>query len=236
VYFPKRVAYQGRIFSALKDGLTENKVRAYISQHICEIMEEMRSYPQLFDPDQYERKAVSNRLKISSKQALQRIEMYRSPFHGWSMHEVDGVFSGNDGRTYDERTQIIRLIFRATSKYHQISIDAGCYDVFEALKRWVMAEHNRLDHILPWSAVEQSRFLNLHGIWPKHKQAFVVQYYESITKETKQWIDDIGLFIFGYLVRHFWKEVIACNAEEDEIWVTSFFNLNLNIVRRQGEL
>ncbi len=48
-------------------------------------------------------------------------------------------------------------------------------------------------------------------------------------------IDDVNLFIFGYLVRRFWEEALLCGTKEEELWVTSFFTLNLNIVKQQQE-
>ena len=98
-----------------------------------------------------------------------------------------------------------------------------------------MAEHNRLDHVLPWNRGERDRFLALHGSWTGYKRKFVNKYYKRIAKEVKRWIDDINLFIFGYLVRRFWEEAVAQELKEDEIWVASFFNLNLNIVKRLKE-
>ncbi len=40
-----------------------------------------------------------------------------------------------------------------------------------------------------------------------------------------------AIFVFGYLVRKFWKEVIKRRSLEDEIWVTSFVNLDINAVK-----
>lgn len=49
--------------------------------------------------------------------------------------------------------------------------------------------------------------------------------------EVVKWIDDCALFVFGYLVRKFWKEVVKQRSREDEIWVTSFLNLDINAVK-----
>lgn len=195
----------------------------------------MGDYPQIFDPHQYTRTDLADpSYHPSALEAIKRIEDYRSPFYGWSMYEVDGVYlNETTGQLDDERTQVIRLIFRLENPLKNVAIEAGCYDVFEALVRWIMAEHNRLDHVLPWSDEEQDRFLKLHGGWPDYKQKFVADHYKEIARAVKKWIDDISLFIYGFLVRRFWVMAVALEREEDEIWTVSFFNLNLNIVKRQ---
>jgi hypothetical protein len=63
-------------------------------------------------------------------------------------------------------------------------------------------------------------------------QAEVVEYIE-------QWTDYVGLFIFGYLVYEICEQItrlcmkgeIGWNQAEDEIWVTSFWNLVINPVK-----
>lgn len=240
VYFPKKVIYQSEVFTALQEGFLEETVKKYFERNISGIIQEMGDYPQLFDPHQYERDQPVAPTSVSVEEARQRIATYQSRFYGSSMYEVDGVFwSDTRQKIIDERTQIIRLIFRIESSFTEEARRMESYDVLEAMKRWIMAEHNRLDHVLPWSKEEQDHFIVLHGVWPEHKREFVVQYYERVAKEAKRWIDDINLFIFGYLVRRFWKEVVSLHVreqdKEEELWVASFFNLNLNIVKLQKE-
>lgn len=242
LHLPKRVIYQSEIYEALKDGLDENLVKIYLSQeeNTEAILNEMREYPQLFDPRQYERTRPPRRMTFSVDEARQRIAMYRSYFKGWSMYEVDGVFLNEAPeklhlpvleRIDDERTQILKLIFRMESAREAEAKTSGCYDVLEAIMRWVMAEHGRLDHVSPWRKGEMHRFLRLHGSWPKHKRAFVDTHYNFITKEVKKWIDDTGMFVFCFVVRKFWQNVIQTNSKEVEIWTANFFNMNLNIVK-----
>ncbi|MDP3734978.1 MAG: hypothetical protein Q8R39_00955 [bacterium] len=242
LHLPKRVIYQSEIYAALKEGLDEDLVKAYISHpdRTEAIMEEMREYPQLFDPRHYERTRPPRRVTFSVEEARQRIDVYESHFKGWSMYEVDGVYLNETPekkhlpileRIDDERTQILKLIFRMESARETEAKASGCYDVLQAIIRWVMAEHGRLDHVYPWRRGELQRFLRVHGSWPRHKKAFVDNHYEFITKEVEKWVDDTGMFVFCFLIRKFWENVIATKSREVEIWTANFFNMNLNIVK-----
>jgi hypothetical protein len=246
LHFPKRVIYQTGIFDALKEGLDEAVVKQYLSDFIEPIMREMSEYALLFDPRQYERTRWPGTYAVSIQEARRRVAMYRSHFKGWSMYEVDGVYLNESPeklhlpvieRIDDERTQILRLIFRMESEHETAAKEEGCYDVLEAIMRWTMGEHGRLDHVFPWRPGERQRFFRVHGSWPRHKRSFVEYHYEAITKEVKKWIDDTGMFVFGFLIRKFWEHVIQSKSREVEIWTANFFNMNLNIVKetRQSE-
>lgn len=132
VYFPKKIVYQGTIFTALENGLDQRFVRNYLSGNIDALLDELRGYPELFDPRQYSRqRPPSVPVEISRDDAVRRVNRYRSHFTGWSMYEVDGYFRGRRGRDYEERTQVVRLIFRLESRYTNAAVAAGCYDVYE---------------------------------------------------------------------------------------------------------
>jgi len=95
-----------------------------------------------------------------------------------------------------------------------------------------LSEPVRLDHVLPWSRRERAKFFALHEPWRRKQRAFADEYFDPVVKEVRKWVDDTGLFIFGFLVRRFWGEVLRLGRREDEIWITSFFNLNINVVER----
>lgn len=233
VYFPKKVVHQGEIFRALREGLEESTTKDYLEQYVIEILQELSAYSELLDPRQYERQRQPKMPRsITREEAIERIGMYRSHFFGWSMYEVDGVFVGEKEPFSEERTQIIRLIFRLNSSFHEQAIAAGCYDVLVALVTWMLVDRGKIDSTLLWSRKQKENFLAFHAPWVQYKREFVDQYFEPVAKEVKKWIDDTGLFIFGYLVRRFWKSVIAEKGKEEEIWVTSFFNLGINVVQQ----
>ena len=238
VLFPKRVEYQSPIYLALQAGLDQSVVREYLKFHVADIMREMGSYPKLFDPDQYQWARCPDSVSVPA--AERRMDMYKSHFEGWSMYEVDGTYLDSranvlhlpiNQRLIQDRTQAIRLIFKMESEFEAESKSLECYDVLEALMRWVMSERGRLDHVVPWSYAEKERFITLHSPWPRHKREFLDRRYTAIAREVKQWIDDTGLFVFGFLVRSFWSEIKALGHSEDEIWVINLFNVNLNVVK-----
>ena len=234
IYFPRKTAYQGPIFMALQDGLNEEMVKEYFRRRITSLLTELEEYPHLLDPRYYEltSKPRSAR-RPTRKEALERIAMYRSHFKGWSIYEVAGVFlNESHGDIDEEQAQIVRLMFRLSSSFTEQARTAGCLDVLHAMVRWVLSEPVRLDHVLPWGRQQRAKFFALHKPWPRAKRVFADVYFEGVIKEVRKWVDDTGLFIFGYLVRRFWTEVLRLGSREDEIWVTSFFNLNINVVER----
>jgi hypothetical protein len=64
-----------------------------------------------------------------------------------------------------------------------------------------------VEHI-PWGPEEQARFLERHEPMADYERVFVERNFEPIVKEAWRWIDDCAL------------------------WVTSFFDLIINRVRR----
>jgi len=232
IYFPKRAAYQGAIFDALRYGYDENRVKRYFQDHAEELLQEFQDHPRLFDPRHYET-AKPRRSTPSVEEARERFGMYVSPFKGWSTYSVDGVFFDREGRMYEEATQVVRLLFRFTSSFVEQAVAAGCGDVLRSILFWTIARQARLGEHLPWSRAEQTRFTAEHAAWPKRKRAFVRKHFPGIAREVSKWIDDVGLFVFGYLVRQFSERVHTERLEEQEIWATSFFNLTVSVVRRE---
>src|SRR3990167_5768299 len=91
IYFPKRAAYYGAIFKALRKGHDEGLVKRYLQENVENLINEFQAFPDLFKPSRYTTPRFSRTLP-SVDEALERIEMYKSPFHGWSTQSVDGVW------------------------------------------------------------------------------------------------------------------------------------------------
>jgi|ERR1700733_11586851 len=242
IYFPKKVAYQGAIFKALSEGLDEKYVRKELVDLTLLLLEtELSVYPHWFNPERYGSAKIRFE-KPTLKQAETRMEMYESPFYGWSMYEVDGVFlskriKNGKPQVDEERTQVIRLIFVFNNDAEKEAIELGHLDVYRAILYWVMSVYGHSDYSAPWSKGEMGRFIKRHDEWSLEKKAYAKKNYKQLAGAITKWIDDCGLFIFGFLVRELWKCVVdVAGSEEgrkleDEIWVSSVFHFNINIMK-----
>lgn len=233
IYFPKHDAYYGTIFNALRYGYQEDYVKKYLTVGINDgaLLDEFKDYPALFDPNDYTSTRRTRGL-VSVAEALKRIEMYRSPFKGWSIYSVDGVFFDDTGKMYEEAVQVVRIMFRFKSSYAETAVRAGFSDVLRCILFSVIARQGRLYEHKLWGKGEEEQFIRSHVPWPAHKRAFAKRYFADIAREVNKWIDDRALFIFAYLVRKFGKKVLAEQLYEQEIWVTNLFDQNLNVIRR----
>ncbi|TSC72088.1 MAG: hypothetical protein G01um101438_716 [Parcubacteria group bacterium Gr01-1014_38] len=231
IYFPKRAAYQSAIFEALRHGHDERLVKRYLRRNAGHLLEELGQFPRLFDPHYYET-ATLHKMPPTVAAAYERFDMYHSSFRGWSVYSVDGVFFDREGQMYEEATQVVRMMFRFESSFAAQAEGAGCSDVLRSMLFWAISRQARLADNKPWSPGEQARFVEEHAPWSKRKRAFVQRYFADIIKEVAKWIDDAGLFVFGYLIRKFSAQVLIERLREEEIWATSLFNLTLSVVRR----
>lgn len=242
IYFPKRAAYYGTIFDALRDGYYEDKVKQYLRENVRQLINEFQAFPDLFSPHRYTRKP--SRALPTQEEALQRIEMYKSPFNGWSIYDVSGVWFEKEKvvennaevekvKMIEETTDIVRVMFRFESSFAQLAIDAGCFDVLRAIVFWTVFYHGRLyDHKI-WGEAEKVQFMARHKPWPKKKRLFTEKHYVEIAREAGKWVDDRVIFVFAYLVRKFWENVVEKGLKEDEIWVAGFFDLVLNVIKQR---
>ena len=116
VYFPKKASYQGQLYAALTAGLDREVVRQYLWQHMPRVKHLVR--PNF------------------SKPFTERAVDYEQVFHGFSLYEVDGVFRGKD-TSYEERTQVLRLLFKPDYRVHLKGIDeGGLPKIYEYIRRF----------------------------------------------------------------------------------------------------
>lgn len=233
IYFPKRAAYYGAIFKSLRKGHDEALVKRYLQENVANLINEFRAFPDLFKLSRYTYPKFSHALP-SIDEALERIEMCKSPFKGWSTYSVDGVWfdeSKTPVELIEESTQVVRVMFRFESLFAKQTADEECSDVLRAILFWIISQHGRLYDHKTWGKEEQSQFMARHRPWPKKKEFFAKRHYTDIAIETSKWLDNREIFVFCYLVRNFWKEVVREGMREDEIWVTSLFDLVLNVVK-----
>jgi hypothetical protein len=230
VYFPRRVTAQGTIFKALEDGYKEENVKDYLLGNLPRLLQEFREAQQVFHPDWYGRRKRKDGPTVED--GRKRIDMYKSSFFGWSNYVVDGVFFGEGGKMIEEATQIIRLLFQFEGSFGEKAAQANCQDVLRAILFWVITQQGRLDDVAPWNKSEENRFLRDHAPMPRRKREFIREYFEPITRQAFKWRGDCFLFIFGYLVRQFSERLKELGHPEEEIWVTSFFNLTVSVLKK----
>lgn len=131
IYFPKRAAYYGAIFKSLRKGHDEALVKRYLQENVANLINEFRAFPDLFKLSRYTYPKFSHALP-SIDEALERIEMCKSPFKGWSTYSVDGVWfdeSKTPVELIEESTQVVRVMFRFESSFAKQAADEECSDV-----------------------------------------------------------------------------------------------------------
>jgi hypothetical protein len=179
------------------------------------------------------------------------MKMCGQVFYGWSTYEVDGVYLKTlsdvekaklePGQVIfdEERTQVLRLMFKFEDEEgEKMAYDAGHPEVYRAILSFVLGEYAHTDNYLIWDDKEFNRFVSRQSFWNEEKIAFAKLLYKRLAPAMAKWIVDCGLFIFGYLVREFWKEIVELNQRfnrplEDEIWVASIFHLTINVMKPQ---
>lgn len=223
IYFPKRAAYQGAIYDALRYGVSEEYVKRYLKKNQTAILRSTERY------------LGSRTSDIRPEQAiLTDIAAYKSRFAGWSVYSVDGVFANPRTKgLIEESTQVVRIMFRYNSKSEATARRADCSDVLRAIFVWTISRPTALYDECPWAPKQRRLFVKAHEHWPKNKLAFARRHFEQIATEAARWRSDCGLFVFGYLVRTFSDNLLSQGLREDEIWVTAFWNLSLYIIKRR---
>jgi len=146
------------------------------------------------------------------------IEALQPFLYGYSMYEVDGVFKGsaaNGGAIIEERTQVLRLLFRIDLDAVAKEAEAEALDkkVLRAIVCDYLRAHNR-QVTFETSAGESQR----------------------IIAAAKKWRDQLGFFVFGYIVYELGRHIELLRTSgsigktEDEIWVVNFCNMELDRV------
>lgn len=235
VYFPKKVALQATIFTALAKGYNEQTVKKNLKTNARALLRELADYPtDLFDPYRYGKLEKPSVPETSLAKARKRIDMYSSPFKGWSMYEVDGVFFDKRGRVYEERTQVVRLLFRfVNTRSARLARQWDCEDILRSIIFFIMRERGQIKGETPWDEAAKKRFMETHeALTDPVRQGFAERNFTRIAQEVRKWMDDCSLFTFGYLVRKFSKKVLETARPEEEIWVTGLFGLTVNAIRK----
>jgi len=227
LYFPKRVAYQAEVVKALDEGVHGETVKAYLEKSASKLLKELAVYPVVLDPERYTGGRTET---LTVADVKRRIEKYENHFFGWSTYSVEGAFLNTHVKPpilQDELVQVVRVIFQFESKL-EVTKEKGAEGIIQSIVSWLLANYNLAFPVL--NELQRDRIAE-HTPLTERERAYVENHYMAIAAEVLKWFDDCVLFIFGYLTRRFWKQVSKAGRQEDEIWVTSFFNLGVNIVR-----
>jgi hypothetical protein len=205
IYLPKRAEYQETLYQALTEGFEVEKVKAYLWKRRRDI------------------KAFLKNHYIHEGLTKDKVDKLKQMFSGYSMYEVDGVFYNRKTREIiEERTQVIRLIFRPN--FSRFSKDIPVKRIIKEYLRFTGSRDEFLVEYL-------SR--NELSLKDRKKVARLISHLQN-------WERDVALFVFGYVIYEICFRIKKLNDEmgrkvEEEIWITSFWNLILNrVVRVNG--
>jgi hypothetical protein len=140
-----------------------------------------------------------------------RIEKIEPFYWGYSMYEVDGVFFDPDKGIEEERTQIIRIMFLPKMEtIHQLVPRMEYSKLRRAVNKILKADRDEREELR--------------------------KYQPQLVEYLNKWRGDVGLFLFGYIIFKLCSRIneVKADAEDElekEIWLTSFWNLQVNKVK-----
>ena len=209
LYLPKKAEYQGILYDTLTGGFLIDDVRSHLKSKWTEICQLMSG------------RYTS---KISS---LDQLDKILSVFYGYSMYEVDGVFFNHNTKgVVEERTQVIRLMFR--------------FDINDVVQSGG-SEGSEIEHRIAKAVADdylscltdKPAFLGLNSgtyrqRWPAH-----TSFIEKLVSHLEQWEFSMVMFILGYVTFKLCEQIkflhqTTSRSPEEEIWITSFWNLRIN--------
>jgi len=260
IFLPKRISLQGTLYETLEDGLNYDKVKNYLVQQAISLKRDyLKAYAEWFDPARYGYKDKPG-VKSLSDPAKDRVRRCKRVFFGWSTYEVSGVFLKKNMRDIDEeQTQIIRIVFKYDIPKELKGARSGKYpEVLRAILYWVVSTYGLTDGKV-WSDEKFAAFVERFPQWSKEQKAFAKKHFVPIANDINIWIDDCGIFIFGFVLHQLWNKIVDMHKEgkkirksdarkrrknkkyqpaprkrthlEDQIWVTSIFRYDVNVSR-----
>jgi hypothetical protein len=208
LYLPKKSYFQGTLYDTLTKGFNIEDVKN-------NLLDENKRSDILKLLSLYAVPIISKGLKDERIKKMERI------FWGYSLYEVDGVFGNfKDGKTAvaEERTQIIRIIFLPNiEKLRNIITESGIEESINNL--------NQLVHKIFLADESEAKKLSSEN-----------KLFPLIKSYLEDWTWDITLFLFGYIVYEICEKIKNLSESgditpEDEIWVTSFWNLQISRIK-----
>jgi hypothetical protein len=227
LYLPKKAKFQGVLYRTLTEGFNFDLVKEhFLGEKETQIKRVLKDHSQWRD--------------YSSESIKEMVPFY----WGYSLYEVDGVFyskltSGNKVRAIaEERTQVIRIMFlpdldALAKKLKPNTLEHR--DLLDVVKRYLRISGHRRGQYGA-NAVDRSLIERLE----ERNDPIIVENIRNgnihvILDSIERWFDDVGLFLFGYVIFEICAELKKLGDAnevdyEEEIWLTSFWNLNVNRV------
>ncbi|MGE0278931.1 MAG: hypothetical protein AB7R40_26360 [Nitrospiraceae bacterium] len=220
IYLPKKAEYQGALYTTLTDAFNFTNVKHHLADplHRAHILQLLQYYPRLHMYDAHTMEA-----------SMAQVEPIR---WGYSVYEVDGVFFDYEREAklrqalpreltdeevhsllYEERTQVVKMIFRP--HLHALLGEVESQEEFQQM---------RAIAVQALASPSQGEALAAHTGNLRH---------QAIIKAINKWIDDVAFFLYGYIIFHICRRLEELQKAkkihlEEEIWVTSLWNLQLN--------
>jgi len=218
LYLPKKADFQGTLYKVLTEGFDLARVKAHFRDPAKQptIRHLLQNYP---------------RIEQFTDQDIDRMSQL---FYGYSMYEVDGVFFRQRKGIVEERTQVIRFILQPD--YDDVVTQCR---IDPANKRAVVA---LIRDFLRTPDLKVDELLTMRGAGIRESFGPHISNYLEVLKYMEQWMDQVRLFLIGYIVHEICARILELHREkklsmeqlEEEIWVTSFSNLAINRVKREG--
>ncbi len=204
IYLPKKSYFQGTLCDTLTKGFDQNLVKKTLIQNIQDVKKLMNDFIVPI---------------ISKGLQPERISQMKQIFWGYSMYEVDGVFcaSSESGRGVDEeRAQVIRILFRPCIKeFHKVLEEKNIETTSESIKKTIYDLYD-------------PTWIRPEGLSNERETEI-----SAIRNYLEEWRWDIQLFLFGYVINEICKQIRILGKSikpEDEIWITSFWNIQISRV------
>lgn len=213
IYLPKKSEYQGILYDTLTSGFRTKNVITHLKKHLLDINRLM---------------GESYNSKIRKLTDLDK--MIGPIFYGYSLYEVDGVFFDDANKVVEERTQVIRLMFRFDVNVLMERIGGKIYEQQHQIAITIVDDYLQSTAVKP--SFSELHFESYLKKWPDEK-AFL----RKLIKALEAWEFNIAMFVLGFVIFKICEKIKLLHAKnkkkpEDEIWITSFWNLRINRICR----
>lgn len=273
IYLPKRARYQSVLFRTLTDGFNRKKVDNHFNDEDKDKINEIKKLLENYDPIKKFGELRRNFNKVFSNSNV---------YAGYTMYEVDGVFfdeesyaqaleensaknleEDTDGADedskilsfiYEEKTQVIRLIFRPpiNEVYNLLQASKKSKkepgDEDKGIARTLVARYLRRRDTYSNVNMEARNPFDKSGVKPGVKsrqhqfvseERILSKSMQNIVKYLENWITGVEFFVLGFFVFRFCEKVTSMLEKgkikesqiEKEIWVSSFWNFNVTRIK-----